>query len=287
MSRAISYYLPESIVRDLTEKHLDPSKADRVVYGACLATDMSGFTPIAEKKSPTELATFMNAYFDAIADALKRHAVDITNFHADTIMCAWIETDPNSSARKKAVLAALDVMRAIDTFSKRDGSLKLNARIGLQDGQFYVGHTGGGGRLAYSILGDPANTASRLEGLNKELGTHILAAQSVIAGLSSGFLTRPVGSFRLVGKAEVTPVSEIVAQRSEATDSQKQLCESFSHALDVLRARQWLEASALFESILAQHEDDGPSHFYFARCKHYAKDGASDTDPTIIHLEHK
>jgi adenylate cyclase len=287
MSRAISYYLPENIVRDLTEKHLDPSKADRVVYGACLATDMSGFTAIAEKKSPTELAAFMNAYFDSIADALKRHTVDITNFHADTIMCAWIGTDPSSSARKKAVLAALDVMRAIDTFSKRDGSIKLNARIGLQDGQFYVGHTGGGGRLAYSILGDPANTASRLEGLNKELGTHILAAESVIAGLASGFLTRPVGSFRLVGKAELTPVSEIVAQHSEATDSQKQLCESFSHALDVLRARQWVEASALFESILAQHEDDGPSRFYFARCKHYAKDGASDTDPTIIHLEHK
>jgi adenylate cyclase len=202
-------------------------------------------------------------------------------------MCAWIGTDPNSSARKKAILAALDVMRAIDTFSTRDGSLKLNARIGLQDGQLYVGHTGGGGHLAYSILGDPANTASRLEGLNKELGTHILAAQSVIAGLSSDFLTRPVGSFRLVGKAEVTPVSEIVAQCSEATDSQKQLCASFSHALDVLRARQWAEASALFESILAQHEDDGPSRFYFARCKHYAKDGALNTDPTIIHLEHK
>jgi adenylate cyclase len=287
MSRAISYYLPENLVRDLTEKHLDPSKADRVVYGACLATDMSGFTAIAEKKSPTELATFMNAYFDSIAAALKRHAVDITNFHADTIMCAWIGTDPSSSARKKAVLAALDVMRAIDTFSTRDGLFKLNARIGLQDGQFYVGHTGGGGRLAYSILGDPANTASRLEGLNKELGTHILAAQSVIAGLSSDFVTRPVGSFRLVGKAEVTPVSEIVAQRSEATDSQKQLCELFSHALDVLRARQWDEASALFESILAQHEDDGPSRFYCARCKHYATYGATDTDPTIIHLEHK
>ena len=287
MSRAISYYLPESIVKDLTEKHLDPSKADRVVYGACLATDMSGFTAIAEKKSPTELAIFMNAYFDAIADALKRHAVDITNFHADTIMCAWIGTDPNSGTRKKAVLAALDVMQAIETFSKRDGSLKLNARIGLQDGQFYVGHTGGGGRLAYSILGDPANTASRLESLNKELGTHILAAQSVVAGLTSGFLTRPIGSFRLVGKAEVTPVSEIVAQRFEATDSQIDLCSRFSQALDVLRARQWPEATALFESILDQYQDDGPSRFYAARCQQYAKDGASDADPTIIHLDRK
>ena len=286
MSRAISYYLPENIVRDLTEKHLDPSKADKVVYGTCLATDMSGFTAIAEKKSPTELAIFMNAYFDAIAHALKRHAVDITNFHADTIMCAWIGTDPSLAVRKKAVLAALEVMRAIETFSNQDGSFQLNARIGLQDGHFYVGHTGGGGRLAYSILGDPANTASRLESLNKELGTHVLAAQSVMAGLSAGFLTRSVGSFRLLGKAEVTPVSQILAQRFEATDSQIDLCTKFERALDVMRARQWHEASALFKSILDEYEDDGPSRFYLARCQQYAKD-ESDTDPTIILLDRK
>jgi adenylate cyclase len=287
MSRAMSYYLPADVVRDLTEKHLDPSQANKVVYGACLATDMSGFTAIAEKKTPKELATFMNAYFDELAEAIKRHAVDITNFTADTIMCAWIGTDPNIVARKKAVLAALDVMRAIDSFSKRDGTIQLTARIGLQDGNFYVGHTGGGGHLAYSILGDPANTASRLESLNKQLGTHILAAESVIADLSSGILTRPLGSFRFVGKTEATPVSEIIAQRFEATDSQIDLCNRFSHALQVLRARQWSEAATLFESILDQYEDDGPSRFYIARCQLYAKDGAPESDPTIIHLDRK
>jgi adenylate cyclase len=288
MSRAIGYYLPANIVKDLTEKHLDPSKANKVVYGACLATDMSGFTAIAEKKSPTELATFMNAYFDEIANVIKRHAVDITNFTADTIMCAWIGTDPNSAAaRKKAVLAALDVMQAIDSFSKRDGSIQLTARIGLQDGNFYVGHTGGGGHLSYSILGDPANTASRLENLNKQLGTHILAAQSVIADLSSGILTRPLGSFRFVGKTEATPVCEILAPRFEATDSQMDLCNRFSHALEVLRARQWSEARALFQSILHQHEDDGPSRFYLARCQQHAQDEMSDADPTIVHLDRK
>ena len=286
MSRAISYYLPENIVKDLTERNLDPSKADRVVYGACLATDMSGFTAISEKKSPTELATFMNTYFDAIAHALKRHSVDITNFHADTIMCAWVGTDPDSGVRKNAVLAAIDVLQAIEEFSERDGSLKLNARIGLQDGQFYVGHTGGGGRLAYSILGDPANTASRLESLNKQLGTHILTADSVIDGLSSGILARPLGSFRFVGKAEVTPVSEIMALRVEATESQIDLCRRFEQALDALRTRQWSEASALLQAILDEHKDDGPSRYYLARCHQFANDG-TDADPTIIHLDQK
>jgi adenylate cyclase len=286
MSLAISHYLPESIVRDLTEKHLDPSKSDRVVYGTCLATDMSGFTAIAEKKSPTELAAFMNAYFDAIAHALKRHAVDITNFHADTIMCAWIGTGPSPATRKNAILAGLDVMQAIEAFCKKDASFQLNARIGLQDGQFYVGHTGGGGHLAYSILGDPANTASRLESLNKQLGTHVLAAESVVAGLTAGFLTRPVGSFRLVGKAEPTPVTEIVAQRLEATESQIDLCTRFSKAVDFLRERNWNEAIMLLNSILDQYEDDGPTRYYLARCQQYTAE-EWDSDPTIILLDHK
>jgi adenylate cyclase len=109
----------------------------------------------------------------------------------------------------------------------------------------------------------------------------------MIADLSSGFLTRPLGSFRFLGKTEATPVLEILAQRLEATDSQIDLCNRFSYALGVLQARQWSEAAALFESILDQYEDDGPSRFYFARCQVYAKDETSTADPTVIHLDRK
>jgi adenylate cyclase len=284
MSRAISYYIPKNIVRDLTERNLDPSKTSQVVYGTCLATDMSGFTAIAEKKSPTELAAFMNAYFDALATALKRHDVDITTFHADTIMCAWVGAERDPSARDKAVLAAIDVLEAIGDFSKRDGSLQLNARIGLQDGHIYLGHTGGGGQLAYTILGDPANTASRLEGLNKQLGTHLLAAQSVVRDLAPRLLLRPLGSFRFVGKSDATPVVEIMARNAAASTRQRELCERFSAALDVFHRRRWGEASELFEAALGDYPDDGPCRLYLARCRQYEKGDLPEGDPTIIPL---
>ena len=158
--------------------------------------------------SPDELATFMNAYFDALAAALKRHRVDVTEFHADTIMCAWL--DAEIAKRREAVLAALDAVAAIEAFAQARGGLALNPRIGMQDGHFYLGHTGGGGRMAYSILGDPANTAARLESLNKHLGTHILAAASVLDGLDD-VLIRPLGSFQLKGRAEATPLAEVLA----------------------------------------------------------------------------
>ncbi len=63
ITQAIRYYLPENVVRDLSERQVDPTTLNRVVFGTCLATDMSDFIALAESKSPQELAVFMNALF--------------------------------------------------------------------------------------------------------------------------------------------------------------------------------------------------------------------------------
>jgi adenylate cyclase len=287
MSRAISLYVPKEIIRDLTEGGINPESVNKVVYATCLATDMSGFTTLAESKSPKELATFMNAYFEALAQALKRHAVDVTEFHADTIMCAWTAPAPRSEVRRNAALAGIDVRQAIHDFSEQRGSLGLNPRIGLQDGSIYLGHTGGGGHFAYSILGDAANTAARLESFNRQLGTKVLAAETVVRDFAGLLLFRPLGSFQFVGKADATPVVEILARRGDATPDQLQLCERFSVALEAFRAQRWADAAALFETISESFPDEGPSRFYLSRCLRYAADGPSDGDPTVIRLDVK
>lgn len=285
-SEAISYYLPENVVRDLTESGVNPDSVNKVVYGTCLATDMSGFTAISETKSPKELAEFMNAYFDALARSLKRHAVDVTEFHADTIMCAWTAPEPDIAARRKAVFAAIGALEAIEEFNQKM-SVRLSPRIGLQDGHFYLGHTGGGGRMAYSILGDPANTAARLESLNKHLGTYVLAAASVVEGVED-LLVRPVGSFRFVGKTEAMPVVEVLARRTTATTDQVRLCERFRDALHLLRARRWSEATEAFEALLKDHPGDGPSTFFLNRCELHAVKGPSEgEDPTVVRMDAK
>ncbi len=286
IARAISYYLPENIVKDLTEKQIDPGSVNKVVFGTCLATDMSGFTRLAESKSPTELATFMNEYFDALAQALKRHAVDVTEFHADTIMCAWTGPERSPAVCRKAALAAIEVSEVIERFAREHGAMRLNPRIGLQDGHFYLGHTGGGGRLAYSILGDTANTAARLESLNRHLGTHVLAAESVVPD-TDGILVRPLGLFRLMGKADPTSVVEILGKRSAAAAEQLDLCVRFADALAAFRTEQWATAAGLFEEILERFTNDGPSRFYLARCRKYAAETPANDEPTVIQMEDK
>jgi adenylate cyclase len=286
MSRAISYYLPQHIVRDLVAGNLDEGALNKVVYGTCLATDMSGFSTIAESKTPDELATFMNAYFEALAQPLKRHHVDVTEFHADTIMCAWTAPEPRPAVRENALKAAIELVEEIERFSRADGSVALNPRIGLQDGHFYLGHTGGGGRMAYSILGDPANTAARLESLNKQLGTHLLAAGSVVEGVN-GVPVRPLGTFQLVGKAEPVAVVEVLTRGNGADGREAELCALFADGLEAFQGQEWERAAALFEALLAAFPADGPAGFYFARCQQYLTTGAPADAPTVIRLDAK
>lgn len=283
---AMAQYLPETLVRDLTAGRLQEASLNRVVHGVCLATDMSGFSTISEKKSPKELAAFMNAYFDAIAQALKWSEVDVTEFHADTIVCAWTGSADDRTMRRRALGAALAVVEVIERFGADDPELSLTARVGLQEGDFYLGHTGGGGRMSYSILGDPANGASRLEGLNKQFGTRILAAETVVADVD-GFVFRPLGDFRVVGKNEVIPVIEVVGREGEIDAETDRLLTSHLLALQRFRAHDWAGAAEAFESLRREFPADGVSRFYLAIARDYAAGNAPAQDPTLISVSQK
>jgi len=286
MSRAIGYYLPESLVKDLTEREVDPGSVNRIVYGTCLATDMSGFTSIAETMPPDQLAGFMNTYFDALARTLKNHAVDVTEFHADAIMCAWTGESRKPAVRRSAVLAAIDAVAEIQRFGDAHSPRKLSPRIGLQDGLFYLGHTGGGGRFTFSILGDPANTAARLEALNKHLGTRILAAESVTDGIDD-VLIRPLGSFSLFGRHEATRVVEILARAHDADPDQIEFCARSRDALEVFAAERWEQAAVLWAAILERYPEDGPSLLYLKRCRRFAEEGPPSESATVIQMDKK
>ena len=101
----------------------------------------------------------------------------------------------------KAMLAATECVDAITPFKKHN-NLVTNLRIGLECGTVYVGHAGDGGHFVFSIVGDCANTASRIESRNKHLGTQLLSTETVVAELDY-LLVRSLGRFQFVGKSEV------------------------------------------------------------------------------------
>jgi adenylate cyclase len=100
-------------------------------------------------------------------------------------------------------------------------------------------------------------------------------------------LVRPLGMFRLLGKADPTSVVEILGLRSGVRTDQLDLCALFADALAAFRAEQWMAAAGLFESILERFPDDGPSRFYMGRCRNYAAAAPAHDEPTVIEMADK
>jgi adenylate cyclase len=289
ISEAINYYLPENIAREFAAGTLTTEATNNVTYGTCFATDMAGFSSIAEGMGPAELARFLNEYFEVLAAALRGQAVDVTEFRADAIMCAWLGREQDSENRRRAVRAALQARDVIAEFGGQHDSSLGKLRVGLECGWFYVGHSGGGGHFVYSIVGDCANTASRLEGLNKYLGTQIIASREVVDGLD-GFELRPLGLFKLKGRDGAIEVVEVLGE--EPGDGAAPWLQLFGEALADFQAGHPERALAGFERVLQQRPADGPSAFFCARCREnslLAETAATDDAlaPRMVVMEDK
>ena len=177
-------------------------------------------------------------------------------------------------------------MKTVEEFNSTIDGAELNGRVGLEEGSFYLGHTGGGGRMGFSILGDCANTAARLEGMNKDMGTHILASQAVVQD-DDTLLLRSLGKFKLKGQPTPVPVVQVVGFRGHSDAPMERLCSEFSEALSVYYSQDWAAAAEAFKKVLQDFPDDGPSKFFLERSEKNVRRSAHYDNPDIVHIYNK
>ena len=148
-----------------------------------------------------------------------------------------------------------------------------------------VGNVGGSGRFAYSVVGDSVNTAARLESLNKQLGTRILAsdARGRRAARAAVAAARPVPGGRPTPAAALV---EVLGRGGEPHDDRAARAPSPT-ALARFEARALTEAAARFEAILAAHPADGPARFTSSAAGANWRRAAAAREPGVIRLEHK
>jgi adenylate cyclase len=228
-------------------------------------TELGGIEAVPRDNRPVTSWSNEDEAFCQVAQEIYGVVCNVKEFRADGSMCAWTSSQPDAAVRSRACLAALEALTAIERFSEHNAPLRLGVRLGLHAGRVFVGPAGGGGRFTFSIVGDIANTAARIEALNKQLGTRLLAEAEVVAGLDD-VLVRPLGEFRLAGKHGVVSVVEIMGLAQSASVSQLSLCGRFPAAIQAVRERRWVDAAACFEAILRDHPGDGPSRFYLDQC---------------------
>lgn len=187
------------------------------------------------------------------------------------MLAIWASGSDEPSLRHRACEAALDLLDAVSEFNRAHPGYALPTRLGLHCGELVLGHVGAVDHYEYRAVGDIVNTASRIEGLSKVLGTRLLATREVLTGLD-GLATRGLGAFVLKGKTTPVEILEVLGSADSIEPSRVELAMHFEGALEAFRAERWAEAVERFGAVMTSYGDDGPSRFYRSLAQRYANE---------------
>jgi adenylate cyclase len=278
--KAFELHLPKTVVDQLSKNIDHIETGSQVVYGICLSTDAENYTTLSETLEPQELAMFMNRYFEAIFRPTRHHGGAVSDIIGDAMMALWV-----ASLRNKACHAAVDIQKSMEEFN-RSSPVQLYTRVGINSGQISLGHIGAIDHFEYRPVGDIVNTAARIEGLNKHLGTRVLVSEEE-GHLLDGFMERDVGTFKLKGKAQPIVIHELLCQVEEADEKQKAAFAIFAEAKSAFTRQSWVEAMDKFHQCIDILGKDGPSGFYLDLCEEYRENPPEQPWDGVIQMDKK
>jgi adenylate cyclase len=282
--QSLRMYLPPKLVRNFATRKgiLKPGAHQQVL--TMLFSDIADFTSMAEGMDPDHLAALMNAYFQAaVGDCIHKNDGTVVKFIGDAIFAFWNAPEPQMDHAFRACEAALQ-FRELN--QRMINGRILRTRVGLHTGPANVGNFGSADRVDYTAFGQNVNLASRLEGLNKHLGTDRLISARTHENLAGRLVTRPVGSFQLKGFESLIQVHELVGWPHEAEATQPWR-DAFAQALANYEERNLELAIMGFRRALELKPNDGPAQFYLKQIEERQKETTSDSWATHTILKEK
>lgn len=266
---AFQVYVAPAVVQEIMKdpKALKLGGEQKVL--SVLFSDIRGFTTISEGLRPEELVLLLNDYLTEMTQVIFRQEGTLDKYIGDAIMAIYGAPLPQPDHPLRACLSAIEMMEALKILRERwrpRGLPELDIGIGINTGEMVVGNMGSERRFDYTVMGDNVNLASRLEGLNKQYGTHILVSESTASCLRDKIPCREVDLVRVKGKSKPVRIYEILGPQ-EGTSSDSAWLEIFARGLGLYRERRWEEAARCFSEVLKILPQDGPSKLYLERCK--------------------
>jgi len=282
---AFGYYLPSPVVDRLASEMAGGRAEGQLMYGICLYSDAEHYTSLSESLAPEALAELMNRYYESLFTPVRQQQGIISDIVGDAMLAIWASHTPEPAMRRNALEAARRIDATLNRMSQDDSPRIPATRLGLHSGEIMLGSIGAVDHYEYRAVGDIVNSASRIQELNKTLGTRVLLSAQVLDGIE-GYLTREVGTFLLRGKTRPLVIHELIGARD--VDDRATFMpwhDLFAEALLAFRQPDWKSAIMLFTQLVESRNDDGVSRFYLDLSRRYrATPPAGDWDG-VIRLE--
>ena len=225
-------------------------------------TDLADFTHLVEHLDPMVIVPLLNEYLDQMTQIVFRHGGTTEKIVGDAVHAIFGAPQEQADHAAWGVACAMEMDEFTESYRKKknaEGIALGITRIGVHSGNAIIGNFGGDLFFDYTAHGDAINTAARLEGVNKFLGTRICVSENVTEQIP-GFDGRPVGRLILKGKTEgLTVFEQLLVDQAQVTAT-----KSYRQAFAKLESGD-PGASQAFAALVGQYGEDPLATFHLKR----------------------
>jgi adenylate cyclase len=210
-------YLPPEVVRSLVSRKEEIRLGGERIRLTVLFSDIRNFTTMSEGMKPEEVVEVLNEYLTAMTEIIFRNGGMVDKFIGDAIMAIFgapiLDPESREHHALRAAKTALEMVAKLEELKeewKAKGYPTFDIGVGINTGDMVIGNVGSPRRMDYTVIGDSVNTASRLEGLNKQFGTRIIIGEETYEEIKDRARVRFLGNVQVKGKAEEVGIYELL-----------------------------------------------------------------------------
>jgi adenylate cyclase len=261
LRRSFESYLDPRIINQMMQGETLPSFGGEHREITAIFTDIAGFTTTAETMDAATVAGLLGDYFGVLTDVVVENGGLVNDFSGDGLLVLFGAPMHQPDHADRAVATALAMDEAAQRFNAGLAARGIkwgHTRIGVHTGMALVGNIGTRGKLKYGALGDTLNTASRVEGLNKYIGSRVAVTGETVAQCRRQAF-RPVGNIIVKGRKKAMPILAPVSPADPPA-----LLARYAEAYAVL-SQEKPEAAELFAALHRDFPADAPVAFHAGR----------------------
>ena len=271
--KSFSKYVPKEIVRQLIGKGQEITLTGEKKNITILFCDIVGFTPITEQIPVDLLMPLLAQYFDGMSRIILENEGTIDKYIGDSIMAFWgapKDLDQPWTHACNAALSCQNFLKPLNAERIAKGDSPFITKFGIDTGMVIVGNIGTSQRMNYTAIGDPVNTAARLQTVNAIYHTTIIISENVYHHIKEDFLTRPLDLVSVKGKLSKVKIYELMAKNISdidivPTELQKALSKDFTAAYNEYEKGNMDKALSLFQELLKKFPEDEPTKIHIQK----------------------
>jgi adenylate cyclase len=277
MSRYLSNEVIDCLIQDSGE-----SLGGTAQVATTLFSDIRGFTALSESLGAAGTVSMLNEYFSYMEDVLSNRSGIIDKYVGDAVMAVFGLPFPGEADAQNGVQAACDMMQVLGLLNQRRAAASaglIRIGVGIATGNVIAGNIGSPKRMDFTVIGDPVNLASRIEGLTKLYGADIVICEETRIRLTVPLKQRRLDVVRVRGQHRATILHEVLEHRAaEGGAALDGAIAAYESALAAYLAGDWSGALGRFETALRLRADDAAAVLMIERCRRYLADPPTDWD---------